>query len=152
MLGLGGFLGSLLSLLLGGLLLGSSLLLGLLGLLRSDVGELGSVEELELGRHSRVDGLVVDGLVPTRDVGVLLAELLVEEELEAAGNGANGEQIGQSDALTDQVSVVLEVLLNGGNSLQSNLGGVVDVFLVVGVTANQGAVPLAQVGKDLGLL
>lgn len=136
---------------LGRLLLGSGLLLGLLRLLGGDVGELGGVEELELGRNSRVDGLVVDGLVPTGDVGVLLAPLLVEEELETAGNDTDGEEVSQRDTLADEVGVVLEVLLNGGDSLGSGLGGVVDGLLVVGVTADQRAVPLAQGGKDLGL-
>lgn len=147
-------LGSLLSWLLllrGSLLLGGGLLLGLLGLLGGDVGELGGVEELELGGDGRVDGLVVDSLVPPGDVGVLLAPLLVEEELEATGDDANGEQISQGDALTDQVGVVLEVLLDGGNGLSGSLARVVDGLLVVGVTADQGAVPLAQVGEDLSL-
>lgn len=137
---------------LGRLLLGSGLLLGLLRLLGGDVGELGSVKELELGRNGRVDGLVVDGLVPPGDVGVLLAPLLVEEELEAAGNDADGEEISQRDTLANQVSVVLEVLLDSGDGLRSGLGGVVDGLLVVRVTADQRAVPLAQGGEDLGLV
>ena len=66
-LGLGGSLG-----LLG---LGSSLLLGGLVL------ESGLLEQLEGVGNVRVDLLVVDGLVPTGDVGVLGAPLLVEEEM-----------------------------------------------------------------------
>lgn len=135
---------------LGRLLLGGGL--GLLRLLGGDVGELGGVEELELGGNSRVDGLVVDGLVPTGDVGVLLAPLLVEEELETAGNDTDGEEVSQRDTLANEVGVVLEVLLNSGDGLGSGLGGVVDGLLVVGVTADQRAVPLAQGGKDLGLI
>lgn len=137
---------------LGRLLLGSGLLLGLLRLLGGDVGELGSVEELELWRNGRVDGLVVDGLVPPGDVGVFLAPLLVEEELETAGNDANGEEVSQRDTLTNQVGVVLEVLLDSGDGLRSILGGFIDGLLVVGVTADQGAIPLAQGGEDLGLV
>lgn len=103
-LGLGG-LGGLVLLLSGrGGSLGSGLLLGLgsLSLLGGDVGQLGGVEKGELGGNSRVDGLVVDGLVPTGGVGELLAPLLVEEELEAAGNDANGEEIGEGDAVTER--------------------------------------------------
>lgn len=137
---------------LGRLLLGCGLLLGLLRLLGGGVGELGGVEELELGRNGGVDGLVVDGLVPPGDVGVLLAPLLVEEELETAGNDADGEEVSQRDTLTDKVGVVLEVLLDSSNGLSSGLGGVIDGLLVVGVTADQGAVPLAQGGEDLGLV
>lgn len=48
--------------------------------------------------------------------------------------------------------MVLEVLLNGGKGLSGSLGSVVDGFLVVGVTADQGAVPLAHVGEDLSLI
>lgn len=88
-LGPGSLSGLLLSGLGGGL--GGSLLLGLLGLLGRDVGELGSVEELELGRDGGVDGLVVNSLVPPRDVRVLLTPLFVEEELEATGNDGGGK-------------------------------------------------------------
>jgi hypothetical protein len=127
------------------------LLLGLLRLLGGDVGELGGVDELELRRNSRVDGLVVDGLVPPSNVGVLLAPLLVKEELEPAGDGADGEQVRQRDALANEVGVVLEVLLNGSDSLGGLLGSVIDGLLVVWITADQRAVPFAQGGEDLGL-
>lgn len=135
----------------GSLLLGSRLLLRLLGLLGGNIGELRGVEELELGCDSRVDGLVVDSLVPSRDIGVLLAPLLVEEELEATGNDGDSKQISEGDSLADQISVVLQVLLNGGNGLRGQFGGIVDVLLVVGVAADQGTVPLAQRGENLGL-
>lgn len=148
-LGPGGLSGLLLSGLWGSL--GSGLLLGLLGLLGGNVGELGGVEELKLGGDGGVDGLVVDSRVPTGDVGVLLAPLLVEEELEATGHDGGGEQVGKGDALANQVGVVLQVLLNGSNGLSGQLGSVVDVLLVVGVTADQGAVPLAESRQNLGL-
>lgn len=148
-LGLGGLGG----LLLGGSLGGSlgSLLLGSLRLLGGNVGELRGVKKLELGGNSRVDGLVVDSGVPPGDVGVLLAPLLVEEELETTGNDTSGEQVGKGDALANQVGVVLEVLLNGSKNLGGGLGGIVNVLLVVGVTADQRAVPLAEAGQNLSL-
>lgn len=148
---LGGLSRLLLSGLEGSFLLGSGLLLGLLGLLRGHVGELGGVEELELGRNGGVDGLVVDGLVPPRNVGVLLAPLLVEEELETTGDNGGGEQVSEGDALANEVGVVLQVLLNGSNGLRGQLGSIVDVFLVIGVTADQGTVPFAESGQNLGL-
>lgn len=43
------------------------------------------------------------------------------------------------------------MLLNGGKGLSGSLGSVVDGLLVVGVTADQGTVPLAHVGEDLSL-
>lgn len=127
------------------------LLLGLLGLLGGNVGELRGVEKLKLGGDGGVDGLVVDSGVPPGDVGVRRAPLGVKEELEATSNDASGEEVGQSDTLANEVGVVLEVLLNGGKGLSGSLGGVVDGLLVVRVTADQRAVPLAHVGEDLGL-
>lgn len=132
----------------GGLL---DLFLGLLGLLGGDVGELGGVEELELGGDSGVDGLVINSRVPPGDVGVLGAPLGIEEELEATGNDASGEEVGQCDTLANEVGVVLEVLLNGGKGLRGSLGSVVDSLLVVGVTADQRAIPLAHVRENLSL-
>lgn len=135
----------------GGLLLGGSLLLWLFSLLRGHVGELGGVEELELGRNGRVDGLVVDSLVPSRDVRVLLTPLLVEEEFKTTGDNRGGEQVSEGNTLANEVGVVLQVLLNGSNGLCGQLGSIIDVLLVVGVTADQGTVPLAESGQNLGL-
>jgi hypothetical protein len=42
-----------------------------------------------------VDGLAVDGLVPTADVGVLLTPFLIEEVLETADEESNSEEIGK---------------------------------------------------------
>lgn len=134
-LGLGGSLG-----LLG---LGGSLLLGGLVL------ESGLLEQLEGVGNVRVDLLVVDGLVPTGDVGVLGAPLLVEEELEAAGDDADGEQVSEGDALANEEGVVQEVLLNNVDGLGGGLLGVINGLLVVGVPAQQGAVPGTEVGENL---
>jgi len=134
--GLGGSLGLLG--LGGGLLLGGNVLDGLL-------------DELELGGNSRVAGGVVNGLVPTGDVGVLSTELLVEEVLEAAGEDAGGKQVGKSQTLTNEVGVGKEVLLEDVDGLEGSLGGVVNVLLVVGVAAEDGAEPAAKGTKDLGV-
>jgi len=67
---------------------------GLLGLLRL-LGWLvldSLINEVEVATsNSRVDGLVVDGLVPTGNVGVLSAPLLVEEVLETTRDDASSE-------------------------------------------------------------
>ena len=52
------------------------------------------VDEVELAGDVRVDGLVVDGLVPAGDVGVCAAPGLVEYVLETAAEDANGEEVG----------------------------------------------------------
>ena len=51
------------------------------------------INELKFTSNSGVDRLVAHSLVPSSDVGVLLTPLLVEEELEAAGDDAGREQI-----------------------------------------------------------
>ncbi len=131
--------------------LGSGSGLGRLRLLGGDVGQLGGIEKRELGSNSRVDWLVVDRLVPTRDVGVLLAPLRAEEELEAAGDDADGEDISEGDALADEVGVVAEVSLGNGDGRNGSLLGVLDGLLVVGVLAQQGAEPSAKLGQDLAV-
>jgi hypothetical protein len=78
-------------------------------------------DELELTGNSAVAGLVADGLVPPGDVGVCVAPLLVEEVLEAAGEDAGGEQVGESQALVDEVCVGKEVLLKDVDGLESSL-------------------------------
>ena len=52
------------------------------------------VDEVELAGDVRVDGLVVDGLVPAGDVGVGAAPGLVEYVLETAAEDADGEEVG----------------------------------------------------------
>lgn len=138
----------------GGSRLGSLLLLGggsRLGLLRGGVGEGGGLEELKLGGGSSPDGLVDDGFIPSSGVGVLLAPILVEEELEATGDDAGGKQISQGDALADEVGVVEKVLLNGGENLEGGLLGIINRLLVVASTAQKREVPGAQGREDLGV-
>ena len=75
------FLGSL-------LLLGFLLLVGFWGLVLD-----GLVDELEFVYDGRVDGLIADGFIPAGYARVLLAPLLIEEELEATGDDAGCEEV-----------------------------------------------------------
>lgn len=127
----------------GNLLLGGGLL-GLLGLLRGSVGEGRGLEELNLLSNLREDGLVADGIKPASDGGVLAAELLVEEELEATLSDASSKDISKGDALADEVGVAAEVALNNGEGLQGSLGGIIDVLLVVRGVTSEGAEPLTE--------
>jgi hypothetical protein len=127
---------------LGLLLLGSGLLLGwhvLDGLL----------DELELVDDGSDDGLVANGLVPTSDVGVLCPPLLVEEELEATAEDAEGEDVSEGDALANEVGVDQEVLLEDADGLEGSLLGVLNVLLVVGVAALERTEPATKRGEDL---
>lgn len=130
--------------------------LGLLGLggsllLWGLVGD-GLLDELELlVDNLRVDALVGDGLVPTGDVGVLAAPLLVEEELEATGDEASSEEISKSETLADEVGVDEEVVLEGLDGLVGGLLAVLDALLVVGVTADERTEPATESGEDLSV-
>ena len=74
---------------LGGLLLlGFLLLVGFWGLVLDSL-----IDELEFVYDGGVDGLIVDGFVPASYAGVLLAPLLIEEELKATGNNAGCEEV-----------------------------------------------------------
>ena len=150
-LGLGGLSGLLLG---GGGRSSSSSLGGSLGglsLLGSDVGQSRLLEEVELLGNGGVDGLVDDGLVPTSNVGVLLTPLSVEEVLETAGDETSAEQVGEGDAVTNEVGVAEEVLLNDLDVGESLLGGVIDRLLVVGVLAKEGSEPATEGREDLGV-
>lgn len=92
-----------------------------------------------------------DGVVPAGDGGVRRAPLLVQNGGEGTGQKGGSEEISQSDALADQVGVGGEVLLEDGNGLQGSLGGVIDGLLVVGVEAEEGAVPRADLGEELAV-
>ncbi|TIA29845.1 hypothetical protein D6C78_09973 [Aureobasidium pullulans] len=154
-LGLGGGRGLLLIVVLGGSSLGLGGLLRLLslggGLLLGGLVGDGLLNEFELLGNVRVDGLVGDSLEPTGDVGVVAAPLLVEEVLEAAGDDAGSEDVGKSEALTNEVGVDEEVVLKGTDSLGGGLLGGVDGLLVVGVTADQRAEPATEGGEDLSV-
>ena len=78
-------------------------------------------DELELASDSGVAGLVADGLVPTGDVGVRVTPLLVEEVLEATGDDAGDEEVGEGEALADEVGVCKEVLFKDVDSLEGGL-------------------------------
>lgn len=125
-----------------GLLLWGSFLLGR-GVLD------GFINEGELVNDSGVDWLVVDGLVPTGNIGVLGTPLLVEEELETTGDDTSSVEISKGDTLTGKVSVVLEVGLDGTNGLQSSLGGVLNSELVVWGTSDQRTEPTSESGEDI---
>lgn len=111
---------------------------GLRSLLGGDVGQLGLLDELELASDGGPDGLVDDGLEPASDGRVLLAPLLVVEELEAAGDDTGAEKIGKGNALANEVGVVHEVLLNSIDGLLGKLGRVVNGLLVVVGAAKEG--------------
>ncbi len=53
----------------------------------------GLVDELEFVDNGGVDGLIVDCFVPAGYAGVLLAPLLIEEELEATGDDAGCKEV-----------------------------------------------------------
>jgi hypothetical protein len=130
--------------------LGSGLLLWLLWLLWCLILQ-ALVDEGKGPGDSRVDRLVVNSLVPTGEVGVCGTPLLAKDILETAGHDASSEQIGKSDALASQESVVQEVLLNNADGLLGGLGGFINALLVVGVAANKGAEPSADGGQNLAV-
>ena len=101
--------------------------------------------------NGRVDVLGNDGSEPTGDVGVLGAPLRVPEELEAAGDDAGGEEIGEGEALADEVGVDEEVVLEDLDGGLGGLDGLVDALLVVGVTADQRTERGAKDREDLGV-
>lgn len=146
-LGLGSRLGLLLFLLSGGSSRGG-LLLGLLLLLRGDVLD-SLLSEDGILDNSLEDGLVDDGGVPSGGGRVLGAPLLVQEKGESASEETSSEDIGQGQALTDEVGVSGEVSLQHGDVLQGGLGGILDNLLVVGVLADQRAVPATETGEEL---
>jgi hypothetical protein len=142
-LGLGG--------LSGGLLLssrGSSL--GLLLLLGGSVLD-ALLSELGLGEDGLEGVLVDNGVVPPGNGGVLLAEGLVKDSGEGAGEEGSGEDISQSDTLTNKVGVGGEVGLKDSEGLQGILGSLVDGLLVVAIETQQGTVPSAELGENLGV-
>jgi hypothetical protein len=111
-------------------------------------GLLGEDDVLDNGG---VDVLGNDGSEPTGDVGVLGAPLGVPEELEAAGDNAGGEEIGKGEALADEVGVDEEVVLEDLDGGLGGLEGLVDVLLVVGVTADQGTESGTKDREDLSV-
>ena len=124
--------------------------LGLLLLLRSNV--LGDLLSKNGGRDNSLEGgLVHNGVEPASDGRVLGAPLLVKNVGEGAEKEGGSEDISQGDALADQVGVGGEVLLKDGNGLQSSLGDLVDGLLVVGVEAEERAVPATELDEQLAV-
>lgn len=127
---------------------GSSLLLGLLLLLGGSVGD-GLLSEDRVLNNSLEGGLVDHGLVPSGDGRVIGAPLLVQKESESAGQKTSSEDISEGDALANKVGVLGEVSLENRDVLQGNLRGLLNILLVVGVLADQGAVPSTEAGEEL---
>lgn len=153
MFGLGGWLVLffLFSLFLLGFWLGLGLLLLRCGLFLGWHVLKGFVDELQLASNSSVAGLIPNGLVPAGDVGVLGAPLLVEEVLEAAGDDASGEDVGESQTLGDEICVSEQVFLKGVHRLKSSLLRLFDVLLVVWVAAENGSEPATKRREDLAV-
>ena len=74
--------------------------------------------------------MVDDGLVPTSNVGVLRPPFLVEEELETTSDKGDGEEIGKSEALANEVGVDEEVVLEDLEGLQGTRLAVLNRLLV----------------------
>lgn len=123
--------------------------LGLLLLGRSVLDSL--LSEDRAGDDGLERSLVDDGVVPSGDGNVLGAPSLVQNGSESAGEERGTEVIGEGDALTNQVGVGSEVLLKDGEGLVGSLDGIFNVLLVVGVKAQQRAVPGTELGEDLSV-
>ena len=111
----------------------------------------GLLDEVELARNVLVDGLVGNRLVPSRDAWVRCTPLLVEEELEATRDDAGSEEVGESEALADEVGVDHEVVLEDLEVHLGRLHVVFHVLLVEGVAADQRAEPATEVWEELGV-
>jgi hypothetical protein len=109
------------------------------------------LSEDRAGNNGLERSLVDDSVVPSGDGNVLRAPSLVQDGSESAGEERGSEVVGEGDALTNQVGVGGEVLLEDGDSLVGSLGGLFNVLLVVGVKTQQRAVPGAELGEDLSV-
>jgi hypothetical protein len=98
--------------------------------------------------HSSEDGLCGDSLIPADSVGILATPLLVEESFEAALQEGGGEEIGEGEALTNEVCVDKEMLFDDVDGLEGGCLGVLDRLLVVGCKALDGAEPVSEIGED----
>ena len=72
-------------------------------------------------------------------------------KLEATGEDGGREDVGKRQTLTDKESVEGQVALDDTDGLESRRLRGVDVLLVVGVTADQRAEPVAEREEDLGV-
>ena len=109
------------------------------------------IDEGKFVDNGRVNWLVVDGLVPTSDVGVLGTPLLVEEELEATRDDASSEEISKGDTFTGKVGVVKKVIFDNADCLESGLGRILNILLVVWVAAYKRSEPTTEGSENLGV-
>ncbi len=95
--------------------------------------------------------LVHYGFVPTEDIGVLLAPLLVEEVLEAAVEDAGRKEISERQSLTNEVGVDKKVLFEDTDGFQKALHTLLDILLVVWFAADERAEARAYFRDDLSV-
>lgn len=110
----------------------------------------GLLNESRLASNSGENFLVGDSLVPTGGVWVLCAPLLVEDKLETASGNTGGVEVGEGEALANEVGVDQEVVLEDLQAVASLLLGILNVFLVVRVLADEWAEPACESGEELG--
>ena len=145
---LGGLLGGLLS---SGSRSGGSLgSLGLLLLLGRRVLD-ALLSEDGVRDDSLEDGLVDDSVVPPGDGGVLGAPFLVKDSSKSTEEEGGGEKVSQGNTLANEVGVGSEVRLEDTGGLQSSLGSLVDVLLVIAVEAKERTVPTTEAGQILSV-
>jgi hypothetical protein len=109
------------------------------------------LDEGRLADNIGPDGLVADSLVPARHGWVLRAPLLVEDVLESTAEDGGGEQISKSETLADKVGVDREVILHDFSLRVRSLQAVVDVLLVVWVTADERTEVATNRWEELGI-
>ena len=129
------------------LLLWLSGLLGLLLLLRWGVGN-SLLNVLCLAGYIAVDWLISDRLVPSRNARVVGTPFLIEEELEAAGDDRGCEEIGEGEAVANQVGIDKEVVFHDLEAVLRCLHAIFDVLLVVRVAADEWAEPACEFREE----
>lgn len=88
-------------------------------------------------------------LEPASGVRVALTPLLVQNVLETPGDLGRDEQISQGDAVANKVCVRCEVLLEDVKDPEGVRLGLVHTGLNVGILANEGTEPVAEVDEHL---
>lgn len=94
---------------------------------------------------------MVDGLPEADNVGVGLAPLGVENVLEAAEEDRRDKDVGEGDALADEEGTGREGLLEVVEVLQALLLGSVNLRLLVGGSADEGAEPRRDGREEVGV-
>ena len=133
---------------LSGLLLLGLFLLRLLLLLGGSVLN-GLLDEDGVLNNGLARRLVDDSGEPSGDGGAAGSPVLVQNSSEGAGEESSSEEVGKSDTLTNKECVGSEMLLKDSDVLQSSLGGLLDVLLVVRVLTHERAVPATEAGEEL---